>query len=91
MESRRDIRTVSGNQQVADGWSRTAAMAWTSARAVDRAPGVGLDVGRSDDWSGPRDEKNIEKKEKNRNGPARFGPRSDFRICNSFLFFQTFL
>jgi hypothetical protein len=91
MESRRDIRTVSGNQQVADGWSRTAAMAWTSARAVDRAPVVGLDVGRSDDWSGPRDEKNIEKKEKNRNGPARFGPRSDFRICNSFLFFQTFL
>jgi hypothetical protein len=75
-----DIRTVSGNQQVADGWSRTAAMAWTSARAGDRAPGVGPDVGRSDDWSGPHDEKDIEKKEKNRNGPARFGPRSDLRL-----------
>jgi hypothetical protein len=66
MESRRDIRTVSGNRQVADIRSRMAATAWTSARAGDRAPGVGPEVGRSGDESGPCDEKDIEKKEKNR-------------------------
>jgi hypothetical protein len=64
-----------------------AVTAWISARAgdhtqelgqkwADRATGVGL---------------MIEKKEENRNGPARFGPRSDFQIFNSFLIFQTFL
>jgi hypothetical protein len=64
---------------------------WVKHRAGHRAPGVGLEVGRSGDWSGRRDEKHIEKKEKNRNEPARFGPRSDFQNFISILIFQTFL